>query len=163
MGEIFMKFVKITYKNDYDTTDRKGKRPLLRAYEKAGVKSFIEGGNPIVLAVLNKNCLYEMLTNKPLLVKNFEYEEINYEYVRTIIHNAIDNKELRKVYDIISVMFFNEDIDLGFEISDMDEMSRDRNIQFSAYNDDLTDINPYSHDNLNDYTISQVKLYGKKK
>ena len=89
MGEIFMKFVKITYKNDYDTTDRKGKRPLLRAYEKAGVKSFIEGGNPIVLAVLNKNCLYEMLTNKPLLVKNFEYEEINYA-VRIILFKFIN-------------------------------------------------------------------------
>ena len=100
-----MKYVKITYKNDYDTNRVKGNRPLLRAFQKGSVKSFIENDNPIIFAYYRDKCLYELLTNKPLIIKNFEFEDVDYEDVMSIIKSC-SKEELSMVYKIISVMYF---------------------------------------------------------
>ena len=155
-----MKYVKITYKNDYDTNRVKGNRPLLRAFQKGNVKSFIENDNPIIFAYYRDKYLYELLTNKPLIIKNFEFEDVDYEDVMSIIKSC-SKEELSMVYKIISVMYFNEIIDLGFDITDMEEAWQDRVIQLKAYENGLTDINPY--DSVNDYSINNVKKYGYKK
>lgn len=152
-----MKCVKIVYKNDYDTNSLKGNRPLLRAYQKGKVEHFIENGNPIIFAYYRDNCLYELLTNQPLVTKNFEFEDVDYEYMMSIIHSC-SREELNMVYQIIRVMYFNEMIELGFDITDMEEAWQDRVIQQKAFDAGLTEINPY--DSVDNYSGNNIKKYG---
>ena len=60
------------------------------------------------------------------------------------------------------VMFFDEKQDLGFEITNLDEMNDDRRIQWNAYQNDLTEIRPYDKETMNDDTIASIKKYNKR-
>ena len=159
-----MQYVKMIYTMDYDTVNGKSKRPLLRAYEKLGITELIEEGNPFVLGYVynngDKSELRDFVTQRRIDSNGQSFQPISREEVKKI-YDKMGVEKYKKLYGIMCTMFFEEKHDLGFEITTMDEMSRDRHIQWNAYQNGLTDINPYDSETLNDYTIKEVKRYNK--
>ncbi len=63
---------------------------------------------------------------------------------------------------IVRNVLFGEDIDLGFEVSTIEELARDRAIELDAYEKRLSRINPYQRlnqgDPTNDYNSFAHKI-----
>lgn len=155
-----IKFVKMFYTMDYDTLNMKSRRPLLRAYQKAGVNELIENDCPFVLGYICDGILFDYFTNREIPIGSVLVEITNDELVDIV--KRLNNNKKQLISNIIGVMFFNENIDLGFVITNMYEMGDDRRFQWKAYQAGLTDISPYDRDKMNDYTIAKVKSYNSK-
>lgn len=155
-----LRFVKMIYTNNYDTFDKKGKRPLLRAYLKAGVNELVENDCPFVLGYVCEGMLFDAFTNREISI-NGNLVEIDDNELKCIL-DTLDNEKKEMISDIIKVMFFNEKVDLGFDISTMYEVADDRKEQWVAYQNGLTEISPYDMANVNNYTASKVKKYNLK-
>lgn len=152
-----MEFVKVIYKNDYDSVEMRGKRPLLRAYNKLGISTFIDEEDPFVLGYMVNGSIHEFLTH--VEINASEYEVVDTNYVKSCVGKC-DNIELEKLHKLFLVIFNQQQIDLGCEISNSDEIAKDRAIQFEAYNNNLTSINPYDERYINCYTASAINDYG---
>lgn len=155
-----IKFVKMFYTMDYDTENSKSRRPLLRAYQKAGVNELIENGCPFVIGYVFDGSLYEYFTSSEILV-NGNLVEITYDELFDLF-NGLSADKKKQITSIINVMFLDKNIDLGFDITNMYEIGDDRRFQWEAYQKGLTDISPYDRDRVNDYTIAKVKSYNLK-
>jgi len=154
-----MKYVKIVYRKDYDTIEEKSNRCLIRAYEKAGINHFFENGNPVVYGYFYNSCLFELLTNRPISSRN--YEDVDFRSVFDTIRSC-SKDELNKLANIINVVFFDENIDLGYEITTMEEAAYDRSIQLKAYEKGLTSINPYDIFEADNYSVKKIKMYNRR-
>lgn len=156
-----IQYVKMIYTMDYDTENSKSKRPLLRAYEKAGIIELIEKGCPFVLCYVHEGILYDFVTHREITSNGQSYEVVSREDIGSLIEK-MGTEKYKKLYSIMCVMFFDEKQDLGFEITNLDEMNDDRRIQWNAYQNDLTEISPYDKETMNDYTIASIKKYNKR-
>lgn len=158
-----MKYVKMIYTKDYDTTSSKSKRPLLRAFQKAGITELIENDCPFILCYTHNGKMYDFVTHREIVANGQSYQVVTREEVGKIV-DAIGYEKYKVLYRIMCVMFFDEKQDLGFEITTIDEMDSDRKEQWKAYCDEenLTDISPYDRDTMNDYTIAVVKKYNRR-
>lgn len=154
------KYVKMFFTMDYDTLDSKSRRPLLRAYQKAGVNELIENGCPFVLGYVCDGMLFDCFTNRQISISGNLVEINDNEFVQIV--NSLGNDKAKMVTNIIKVMFFDENINLGFDITDMYEIGDDRRLQWQAYQIGLSDISPYDRDKMNDYTIAKIKRYNSK-
>ena len=155
-----IKFVKMFYTMDYDTLNMKSKRPLLRAYQKAGVDELIENDCPFVIGYIYDGSLFEYFTSREIPAGSVLVEVSCGDVFE--LYNKLSDSKKQKIKDIINVMFFDEKINLGFDITNMYEMGDDRRLQWKAYQAGLTDISPYDRDKMNDYTIAKVKSYNSK-
>ena len=155
-----IKFVKMFYTMDYDTLNMKSRRPLLRAYQKAEVNELIENDCPFVIGYIYDGSLFEYFTSREI-ISNGNLVEVSYGEVFDL-YNKLSDAKKKKIIDIIGVMFFKDEIDLGFDITNIYEMGDDRRLQWKGYQVGLTDISPYDRDKMNDYTIAKVKSYNSK-
>lgn len=158
-----MNYIKMIYTLDYDTKKDKSKRALLRAYQKSGITELIENDCPFVLCFALDGKMYDFVTQREIVANGQKYEIVSREEIGKIIE-TMGYEKYKKLYSIMCVMFFDDKQDLGFEITTMDEMTGDRRKQFEAYLDErnLTDIDPYGRETLNNYTTAAVKRYNKR-
>ena len=156
------RYVKMIYTMDYDTPTGKSRRPLRRAYQKAGIYELIEDDCPFVLGYINEDGkMVDFITHREILTNGQSYQEISREEIGRI-YDSLGYDKIKQLYNIMCVMFFDEEHDLGFEISTMEELDADRKYQWKAYNDGKTTISPYDREVINNYSASYVKKYNRR-
>lgn len=134
-------YVKIIYQYEYKNRYDNVNRPLIRAFQKIGAQSLLEAGNrAILLGYFKDGKIYELFTNNRLDYNS--YHVIKEANANEILGN-IDATSLDKISKIIRKIIFDEDVNLDFEVSSMEDLALDRAKQFDAYEKGLTKINPY--------------------
>ena len=154
-----MLFYKIYLMNPYDTEEEIGNRPLARCFQKTGVSYFIEDCNPFIIAYVDEGLFIRELFTTEFLRKsnicNKPYSEsedvlkfndlVRFKAVpitKEELYNLLPLGANKLFVKAIEKAIFNRDND--FELSTMEELSEDRYVQLSAYQDGLTTIDPYS-------------------
>ena len=148
-----MKFAKIVVKYDYEEKGDLVFRPLKRAYEKMQFSPLIENNNAILLGIVRDNNFYELFTWKEIPFS--KYQEIELEE----FYNIIDNFSMDKVSLLkktINALIFNKNKEIDNSVYAIEELAKDRAIEFDAYDNDLTSINPYNEP-LNGYNDFSYK------
>lgn len=161
-----MKYAKIIVKNNYEQRGDLVLRSYVRALNKINASEFLDGDNALIYGMVDDNGIfYEMFTREVIDYDEYEFVDKD-EYILAYASKAQVGDNLIKV---IRNVLFNEDIELGFEISRMDELAYDRSVEFKAYDSRLSIINPYQRlteeDPLafRDYNILDKKLKAIKK
>lgn len=154
-----MLFYKIFLDCPYDTENQIGNRPLYRGYIKSGANELVEDGVPYILTYVDDGLfIREFFTTEFLRKANFcnlPYETpedfIKFNDLSRFRIVPVDKDEL---FDLLSLRknkallcaiqkaLFNLEND--FELSSMEDLAADRAIQFDAYQQGLTTIDPYS-------------------
>ena len=156
-----MIYYKIYLCNNYETENEISNRPLERGYIKVGAINLINE-KPFLLVFVDRDMLvHEFYTGAYLRMCNitgsdeddsiltfndliqFNFESVNDSELQKFVALR-NNKNLKKV---IRKVIFNEDNDI--EVSTMEELAQDRAIQSTAYDNNLTSINPYTDRYIN--------------
>ena len=145
-----MKYAKIVIKNNYEKRGDLVLRNFVRAIKKINATLFLDGDNALLYGIVNSNgTFYEMFTG----------ESIDYDNYVLVSENEIFNaffseKNSGQIYSVIENILFGKDINLGFDVSTMEDLAKDRAIEFEAYNNFMSRINPYQklgQENANGY------------
>jgi len=149
-----MKYAKIIVKNNYERRGDLVLRSYIRALEKANAVRFLENGNAVIYGVVdNDNNFYELITNEIINIDNYILVSIFEIFDASFMPE--NTKEIMK--RINERILFGKNVDLGFEVSTIEDLAKDRAIEFDAYNRYLSRINPYQRvgadnmDSINDY------------
>ena len=135
-----MEYAKIIVKNNYEQRGDLVLRSYIRALRKTGVGRLLDGENAVIYGVVDNNGrFHEFFTNKVINYDNYVLVSIDELYDVDMIPN--NRKELLK--KIMEKVLFGENVNLDFEISTIEELAKDRAIEFDAYNSFLSRINPY--------------------
>lgn len=154
-----MLFYKIFLDFPYDTENQIGNRPLLRGYLKSGAEVLIEDGKPYILTYVDDGLfIREFFTTEFLRKGNFcnplyqmpedfiKFNELSRFRIVPVdkeeLFNLLSLRKNKELLLVIQKALFN--IENDFEISTMEELAADRAIQFDAYQQGLTTIDPYS-------------------
>ena len=155
-----MKYAKIIVKNNYEKRGDLVLRSYIRAIKKANAGKLLDGENALIYGVIDdNNNFHELFTNRVINYDNYVPVSIE-ELVEADIIS--DNKKalLKKIMDKV---IFGERVDVGFEISSMEDLAKDRAVEFAAYDKFLTRINPYlrlsEYDNQDLYNAYNNFLY----
>lgn len=161
-----MKYAKIIVKNNYEQRGDLVLRSYVRAMNRINATSFLDGDNALIYGMVDDDGIfYEMFTREVIDYDEYEFVDRD-EYMSAYASKSRIGDDLVKV---IKFVLFNEDIELGFEISPMNELAYDRSLEFRAYDNRLSIINPYQRlteeDPLafRDYNILDKKLKAIKK
>lgn len=154
-----MFFAKINVKRDYEEKGDLVFRPLSRIYEK--LKTAYSTKDKIVplIGIVYKNDFYEFTTWKK--IADAEYEIIDFEEFEIIINN-LKLENLKNLREMINYSIFNELSKKDFGISNIEDLAKDRWIDFEGYNNSLTNVNPYQEP-LNGYNDFNYKCKMMKK
>ncbi len=144
---------KIVVKNNYEKKGDLVYRPLIRAYHENGLDSFISGDNVYLLGIVRDNIFYELFTWKSIPYS--DYEIITYEEFDSIL-DSLPLENARILKKTINNFVFNKNSDKNYNASSIEELAKDRMVEFMAYNNNLTDINPYEEP-LNGYNDFEYK------
>ena len=148
-----MKFAKIVVKYDYEEKGDLVFRPLKRIYEKMGFTSFIDNDDTILLGIVRDNDFYELFTWKKIPFSI--YQEIDLKEFYDIIDNfPMDKVSLLK--KTINALIFNKNKEILDNMYNIEDLARDRAVEFNAYDNHLTSINPYDEP-LNGYNDFSYK------
>ena len=158
-----MNYGKIVVKNNYEKKNDLVFRPLVRAYKKIGVNSLMEGDSAVLLGVINEEDKFvEVFTKEVINYDEYEHVSVLDAYYMLAPIKVEQANMLRKV---IGKLVFNKEISEDLEISTMEDLARDRGIEFQAFNDSLTSNNVYSepYNGYNDFNfkLEKVKKNGK--
>ena len=135
-----MEYAKIVVKNNYEQKGDLVLRSYIRALRKIHEGKLLDGENASIYGVVDNNGdFHEFFTNKVINYDNYVLVSIDELDDIDMIPN--NRKELLK--KIMDKVLFNENIELDFEISTIEELAKDRAIEFDAYNNFLSRINPY--------------------
>lgn len=135
-----MFFAKIVVKNNYKEKGDLVYRPLLRVYAKLKTAYNVMDDDVPLLGFVVDNDFFELTTWRK--IPDAEYVIISKEEFETIISNLkIEN--LRLLRELIEFSIFNESSKIDYGISTIEDLILDRKIDYDAFNNFLTDINPY--------------------
>lgn len=136
-----MKYAKIVVKSNYEKKGDLVLRSYVRALTKIGETRLLDGqGNAFIYGVIDDfGRFHELFTNE--IIDFDDYIIINIEELIELDYISDSRKALLK--KIMESVLFDKKVDLNFEISSMLELAEDRAVEFKAYNDDLSKINPY--------------------
>ena len=135
-----MVFAKINVKREYEEKGDLVFRPLSRMYEKLNTAYNTKDKVVPLLGIVSQNKFYELTTMKE--IPDAYYEIINFNEFETIIDN-LKVENLKKLRKLINFCVFNETSKMDYGISTIEELARDRWIDFDGYNKSLTNIKPY--------------------
>ena len=136
-----MRYAKILVKNNYEQRGDLVLRSYVRALKKISEGRLLDGDNAVIYGVIaDDGKFYELFTNEVIDYDNYVYVDIEEIFDTYTMPN--NRKELLK--KIIEKVLFDKKVDLNIEISTMEELARDRSIEFDAYNNYLSRINPYT-------------------
>ena len=139
-----MSFARIKVKNNYEKRGDLVLRSYIRALKKVNANLLLDGDDAYIYGVVDKNGTFHELFTK---------ETFKYDYYEIIPLDAcldltlLSPKRLEKLKLIVEHFIFGHD-DIDFEVSTIEELAEDRAIEFEAYNNGLSRINPYNR--LND-------------
>ena len=141
-----MEYAKIIVKNDYEKRGDLVLRSYIRALKKVGKAGelLLNGDEGIIFGVIDLDGnFHELFTNNIIDYNGYsKLTQSEYNNLCDIFVNLEDEK-VSLLQNIMEAVLFDEKIDLGFEISTMEELSKDRYVEFDAYNDYLSRIDPF--------------------
>ncbi len=145
-----MVLAKIIVKNEYQEKGDLVYRPLIRVLKEYGLNEIIEDDQAILLGMVQDGVFYELSTWKEIPYANYQIISRD-EFSEIIDHLSVEN--LHMLRRIINSLIFHRGDDIPFSVSMIEDLARDRGIEFAAYNKDLTAINPYEepYDGYNDF------------
>ena len=147
-----MVFAKINVKRNYEEKGDLVFRPLSRIYEK--LKTGYNTKDKIVplLGVVYNDVFYELTTMRKIV--DADYEIINFDEFEIIINN-LKLENLIYLREMINFSIFNEASKVDYGISSIEDLARDRFIDFEGYNNCLTYVNPYQEplEGYNDFNF----------
>ena len=153
-----MKYAKIIVKNNYEKRGDLVLRSYIRALKKIYETRLIDGENALIYGVIDDNNeFHELFTNEVINYDDYIYVD-TVEIFDTLMASDNQKKLLNKIMEKV---LFGKDISIDFEISTTEELAKDRTIEFEAYNNYLSRINPYQrlNDNPNLYNNYNNFLY----
>ncbi len=165
-----MIYYKIYLMNNYETEQEISNRPLKRGYLKAGVNELLNDkslvNEPFIIVFVDRDMLiHEYFTGSYLRMLNItgksedndilifnDLIKFNFERIpEDSINKYASLRANKKLRDVIRKIIFNENND--FEVTTMEELAEDRAIQFDAYTNGLTTINPYTEEYIKDKSL----------
>ncbi len=152
-----MVFGKIVVKEKYEREDDLVFRPLVRAFRKIDADSFLTDNGCIIIGVIRDGQFFELFTWR--MIPYAQYEEIETEEFFKII-DGLSLDQLKIIKRVIRSCVFNDDVNMTFSASTIEELARDRAVEFDAFVHDLTPINPYEepYEGYNDFAYKCKKL-----
>lgn len=156
-----MVFAKVNVRNEYKKRGDLVFRPLSRVYQKLGTVYNTKDDVVPLIGVVYNNVFYELTTWR--IIEDVEYQVISINEFETILNNLrIDN--LVKLREMINYTVFNEQSKVDYGISSIEDLAKDRWVDFDGYNNSLTNVNPYLEP-LNSYCdfIYKCKMLKKMK
>ena len=135
-----MEFARIVVKKDYEKRGDLVLRSYIRALNIIDETRLIDGDVAYIYGVIDDNKkFHELFTNEVIDFDN--YELVGIEEIFEI--DTMPSKRKEYLAKIMRNILFGEKIILDFEVSTMEELSEDRAVEFEAYNNYLSGINPY--------------------
>lgn len=154
-----MKFAKIVLKNNYDKKGDLVLRSLIRAYDAIGVNPvLLYHGEALIIGVVDgkDNLFHEVFTGNVIEYDDFDLISIA-EFKSIFMSLTLEKQELiKQVYEKMIFNMKKEDDYSSSEYEKIRNLARDREVEFRAYNNGLSFINPYEEP-LNGYNDLQYK------
>jgi len=157
-----MEYAKIIVKNNYEKRGDLVLRSYIRALKQIEINILLENDNGLIYGTVDDSGkFHEFFTGLIIDYDNYifaSYKEFSQLYF-------LSDKGFTFLRKINEKILFNQDNDLDIEISNIEDLAFDRAIEFEAYNNHLSRINPYQKlseenmDSFNDYNnfIAKIK------
>ncbi len=161
-----MEYAKIIVKNRYEKRGDLVLRSYIRALKKIEANTFLDGDNGLIYGTIGDDGNFREFFTREIIDYNSLVFVPHSEFVNIYFLPDQKWKLMRKINQKV---LFNQDIDLNIEISGIEDLASDRAIEFEAYNNNLSIINPYQKLNenninsYNDYNNFLVKIKAIKK
>lgn len=141
-----MEYAKIVVKNNYEKRGDLVLRSYVRALKKAGKAGelLLNGDEGFIFGVIDLDGnFHELFTNN--IIDYNDYSKLTTSEYNSLCKVFVDlsDEEVELLQAIMATVLFEEKRDLGFDISTMEDLSRDRYVEFDAYNDYLSRIDPF--------------------
>ena len=154
-----MEYAKIIVKSDYEKRGDLVLRSYIRALKKVNGVELLDGDNALLYGMVDEfGNFYEFFTKEIIDFDN--YEIIPFEEYIDICFLPKEKKEIIK--KVIKKIIFEKNIELDMDSSTIRELAIDRLIEFQAYNNYLSRINPFTRlddqSNMFAYNSFQSKL-----
>ncbi len=154
-----MEYAKIIVKNDYEKRGDLVLRSFIRALKKANGVELLDGDNALIYGMVDEfGRFYEFFTKEIIDCENYVIIPLE-EYIDVCFMPREKKDTLRK---IIEKLILEKDIELEIDSSTIEELAKDRLIEFKAYNNYLSRINPFTRldeqSNMFAYNSFQYKL-----
>ena len=135
-----MEYAKIIVKNNYEKRGDLVLRSYIRAIKKANAGKLLDGENALIYGVIDdNNNFHELFTNRVINYDN--YVPVSIDELFAVSKVSSDKKALLE--KIMNTIIFGDKIDIDFEVSSIEDLAKDRAIEFDAYHHFLSRINPY--------------------
>ena len=170
-----MEYSKIIVKNNYEKRGDLVLRSYIRALKRAGKAGelLLNNDEAFIFGVIDLNGnFHEIFTNNIIDYK--DYSKLTSDEYNSLCGVFVDlsDEEVELLQAIMKKVLFKEKMDLNFEVSTMEELSQDRAIEASAYDNYLSRINPWqrlneenahTHDDYNNFLrkIEEIKIMRK--
>ena len=142
-----MKYAKIVVKNNYEKRGDLVLRSYIRALRKINEERLLDGENALIYGIIDdENKFHELFTDE--IIDHDDYILVDIEEIFDAATVPNNRKELLR--KLMSMVLFGNKEDLGIEISSIEELAKDRAVEFEAYNNYLSRINPYMRLDEND-------------
>ena len=142
-----MKYAKIVVKNNYEKRGDLVLRSYIRALRKINEERLLDGENALIYGIIDdENKFHELFTDE--IIDHDDYILVDIEEIFDVATVPNNRKELLR--KLMSMVLFGNKEDLGIEISSIEELANDRAVEFEAYNNYLSRINPYMRLDEND-------------
>ena len=138
-----MKCAKIVVKNNYEKKGDLVLRSYIRALRKVSADLLLDGDNAIIYGkVLDDGRFYELFTN---MIIDSDYTLVSLDEANSFYDAFMDlsKEDVITIKSIIEKIIFDKNIELDFEVSSMEDLAKDRAIEFEAYDNYMSSINPY--------------------
>lgn len=135
-----MNYAKIVVKNNYAKRGDLVLRSYIRALSKIKAELLLDGDSAFIYGIIDEKGKFHELFTK---------EIIDYEYFTYIPHEEylelcrLPESEAKEIEKVIANVLFGKARDFDFEISSIEDLARDRAVEFDAYDKFLSRINPY--------------------
>ena len=139
-------YAKIIIKNNYEKRGDLVLRSYIRALKKIGKigELLLNGNEAFIFGVVDPNGLFHELFTNNVIDYHDHSKLTNSEYGSLCdIFVNISDEESETLKHIMENVLFGEKKDLGFEVSTREELSQDIYVEFDAFNNYLSGINPF--------------------
>ena len=140
-----MRYAKILVKDNYEQRGDLVLRSYIRALKKIYDVFLLNGDSAFIYGIVDdNNQFHEIFTNKVINYDDYFYAD--FFDLFGVINMPNNTRELYT--KIMDKVLFGKENNFDFEISTIEELAKDRAIEFEAYNKFMSRINPYRR--LND-------------
>lgn len=148
-----MEYAKIIVKNNYEKRGDLVLRSYIRALKKIGKigELLLNDDEGIIFGVVDLDGNFHEIFTNNIIDYNGHSSLTNIEYNNLCkIFVDLSDEDVSLLQKIMESVLFDKKRDLGFDVSTMEELSSDCYIEFDAYNNYLSRINPFPKLGSND-------------